>query len=126
MKNFKLISLLFFFLAFSLTLASCFNNINSNLDTQPSTTSPTNKSSSGENTITSLELQGTISPQSITFYQYGTHIITTSSEVFALRSQSINLDRYLNQAVSISANKISGYPLSGGPDFLEVIRITTD
>lgn len=71
-----------------------------------------------------MEITGTIEEQGITSYQYGTHTITTANdEFYALKSNVVNLDEYLNQEVTIVAEKIDGYPLSGGPDYLLVLEV---
>lgn len=71
------------------------------------------------NNSSRIEVTGTIQKQGITSYQYGTHII----EGYALRSSAVILDDYIDQKVTVVGHKIDGYPLSGGPDFLEVEAI---
>jgi len=66
-----------------------------------------------------LELTGTIQKQGITTYQYGTHTISG----YALRSSSVTLDDYINQNVTVVGHKIDGYPVDGGPDYIEVEEI---
>ena len=66
-----------------------------------------------------LEINGVIQKQGITTYQYGTHTISG----YAIRSNSLNLDDYVDQNVTIIGRKIEGYPIEGGPDYLEVIKI---
>jgi hypothetical protein len=66
-----------------------------------------------------LEISGTIQKQGITTYQYGTHII----DGYALRSSALDLDDYINQYVTVVGYKIDGYPVDGGPDFIEVLRV---
>ncbi len=67
-----------------------------------------------------LTLEGTIKKQGITTYQYGSHVLNTETAFYALRSESVDLDIYANQKVKIKAEKIEGYPVSGGPDYLLV------
>lgn len=67
----------------------------------------------------SIEITGTILKQGITTYQYGTHTIAG----VALRSSAISLDDYVNQNVTVVGFKIDGYPIEGGPDFIEVESI---
>lgn len=72
----------------------------------------------------SMEITGTIQQQGITSYQYGTHTITTENDTFyALKSEKVNLDDYIDEEVTIIAEKIEGYPLSGGPDYLLVHEV---
>ena len=66
-----------------------------------------------------IEISGTIQKQGITTYQYGMHVI----DGYALRSSAVNLDDYLNQYVTVEGYKIDGYPVDGGPDFIEVLRV---
>ncbi|WP_029036980.1 hypothetical protein [Salinimicrobium xinjiangense] len=72
----------------------------------------------------SMEITGTIQKQGITSYQYGTHTITTANdEFYALKSETVDLDDYLDEEVTIVAEKIEGYPLSGGPVYLLVHEV---
>lgn len=66
---------------------------------------------------------GTVYPAGITSYQYGTHTLETASEMYALKSDSIDLTRYEQKRVQIIANKIEGYPVDNGPVYLNVISI---
>ena len=66
-----------------------------------------------------VEIIGTIQEQGITTYQYGTHTISG----YALRSNSVTLDDYINQYVTVVGHKINGYPVDGGPDYIEVDEI---
>ncbi len=66
-----------------------------------------------------VEINGTIQKQGITTYQYGTHTISG----YALRSSSVTLDNYVDQKVTVVGYKIDGYPVDGGPDYIEVESI---
>jgi hypothetical protein len=66
-----------------------------------------------------IEITGTIQKQGITSYQYGTHTISG----YALRSTSVDLDNYINQNITVVGYKIDGYPIDGGPDYIEVEEI---
>ncbi len=66
-----------------------------------------------------VEINGTIQKQGITTYQYGTHTISG----YALRSSSVTLDNYVDQNVTVVGYKIDGYPVDGGPDYIEVESI---
>ena len=66
-----------------------------------------------------IEATGTIQQQGITTYQYGTHVIPG----FALRSNTIDLDSYIGQTVTVIGRLIDGYPVENGPDYLEVEEI---
>lgn len=67
-----------------------------------------------------VEFRGLLNKQGITTYQYGTHVIGNSSKTYALRSETIDLDKYVGKTVSIKGVRIPGYPVDGGPEFLEV------
>ena len=58
--------------------------------------------------------------QTITSYQYGTHVIVTETGEHALTSTTIDLDAFTDQAVIVAGRKIQGYPLEDGPEYLEV------
>ncbi|MGA8853305.1 MAG: hypothetical protein WB492_03920 [Christiangramia sp.] len=66
---------------------------------------------------------GIIRPAGITSYQYGTHTLKTEKELFAIKSDSINLDSFTGKDVRVRANKIKGYPLDGGPVYLNVNQV---
>jgi hypothetical protein len=66
-----------------------------------------------------VELSGTLAKQGITTYMYGSHVMSG----YALKSNTIDLDDYLNKSITIVGKKIEGYPVDGGPDYLEVIKV---
>jgi len=66
-----------------------------------------------------IEIIGTIQEQGITTYQYGTHTVSG----YALRSNAVNLEDYMNQNVTVVGYKIDGYPIDGGPDYIEVEKV---
>ena len=74
-------------------------------------------------TTTSIEVEGTIEAIGMTSWQYGTHTLTNDEDFYALRSKTVKLDQYEGKTVTIVAQKIDGYPVDGGPEFLEVLRI---
>lgn len=69
--------------------------------------------------------EGTIQKQGTTSYQYGTHVLkdTEGNTIYALKSDAVNLDTFLNKKITVVATKVEGYPIEGGPDYLEVIKI---
>lgn len=85
------------------------------------TCNQSNKDGKEEND--SVEVSGVIEQQGITSYQYGTHTLTNSETFYALKSETVDLDQYLNEEVTLIAKKISGYPLSGGPEYLMVLEV---
>ncbi|WP_172665785.1 hypothetical protein [Flammeovirga sp. OC4] len=66
-----------------------------------------------------IEITGVIKEQGVTTYQYGTHTLSG----YALRSSSVNLDNYIDQEVTIVGQKVEGYPVDGGPDYIEVEKV---
>lgn len=80
---------------------------------------------SKDDDTTSLQLQvtGVIHGQGVTTYQYGTHAISNSNVVYALKSDNINLDNYLFQTVTITGVKVSGYPVDNGPEYINVTSV---
>ncbi len=72
-----------------------------------------------------LEITGTIQEQGMTSYQYGTHTLTNNETFYAIKSDGVDLNNYLNQEVTVKAEKIEGYPIEGGPDYLRVLEVTT-
>lgn len=70
-----------------------------------------------------MEITGTIQQQGMTSYQYGTHTLTNEEIFYALKSEAVDLDEYLEEEVTLVAEKITGYPVDGGPDYLLVLRV---
>lgn len=80
---------------------------------------------------------GIVSKAETTSYQYGTHQLngtiidgnpTTAGKVilFALKSDKIKLDDWIGKKVIVSGNKVVGYPIENGPDYIEVTAIEND
>ncbi|MDJ0645501.1 MAG: hypothetical protein QNJ57_05885 [Flavobacteriaceae bacterium] len=80
-------------------------------------------SCSNESDVISLELVGTIKAREGSTFQYGTHLLITRDNFFALYSEELNLDDFINQTVTIEGTKIEGYPVENGPDFIKVTKI---
>lgn len=70
-----------------------------------------------------MEITGIIEPQGITSYQYGTHTIANDDTFYAIKSETVDLDDYVGKKVTVTAEKIEGYPLEGGPDYLLVLKV---
>jgi len=70
-----------------------------------------------------IECTGILQIQGITTYQYGSHIISNNEFFYALRSQTISLDNYVGETVTIKGEKVEGYPIEGGPDYIEVTEV---
>jgi hypothetical protein len=70
-----------------------------------------------------IEVSGILQKQGITTYQYGTHIIISNDKQYALKSSTIDLNNYQKQYVTIIGEKIAGYPIEGGPEYIEVVKV---
>lgn len=70
-----------------------------------------------------IEISGVIQKQGMTTYQYGTHIIISNDKQYALKSSTVDLNKYLKQNVTIIGEKIAGYPIENGPEYLEVVKV---
>lgn len=86
-------------------------------------TATCNNATEKEQNDTNMEVTGTIQQQGITSYQYGTHTLTNDETFYALRSEAVNLDDFIDEEVTIKARKIEGYPLEGGPEYLLVLEV---
>ncbi len=65
---------------------------------------------------------GIVVENSASFFMYGSHLLIQEEDsiAYALTSSTINLDVYVNQKVHISGKAIAGYPVAGGPVYVEV------
>lgn len=70
-----------------------------------------------------MEVTGIIKAIEMSSWQYGTHTISNDEDFYALRSDKIDLTTYEGKTVTIKAEKIAGYPVDGGPEFLKVHEI---
>jgi len=59
-------------------------------------------------------------------WMYGTHTINDSNgkPLYALTSSTVDLNSFENKRVKISGNLIEGYPVDGGPKYLNVTIIS--
>jgi ecotin len=67
-----------------------------------------------------LKVTDVLKKTGMTTYQYGTHTIGK----FALKSSKVDLKKYEGKKVTIIGKKVPGYPLDGGPELIEVSKIT--
>ncbi|WP_421943046.1 hypothetical protein [Pedobacter sp.] len=74
------------------------------------------------NTATRVTATGTIQKLGMSTFQYGTHILKTADKTYALKS-TFSLDPYLDKTVTIKGKKVSGYPLEGGPELVDVTLV---
>jgi hypothetical protein len=73
----------------------------------------------------SIKAIGVVKASGASTFQYGTHILTDNSGnmLYALRSKSVNLDNHIDKNVEIKGHKVKGYPVDGGPEYLEVTKV---
>jgi hypothetical protein len=74
----------------------------------------------------SVTAVGTIQKSGFTTYMYGTHILRDNNGqiLYALKSDNINLDDYVDiKNITVKGSLISGYPVDGGPEYLDVKKI---
>lgn len=70
-----------------------------------------------------FQFKGLLKKQGITIYQYGTHTITNGGQTYALKSSAVNLDNYIDKTVTVKGEKIKGYPVDGGPEFVDIKEV---
>ncbi len=70
-----------------------------------------------------FQFKGLLKKTEVTTYMYGTHTISNEGKTYALKSSTINLDTYINKTVTIKGEKITGYPVDGGPEFIDVKEV---
>lgn len=70
---------------------------------------------------------GEVAKPGVTTWQYGTHTITDpSGTLYALRSESVGLDRYVGERVTVSGSVVPGYEqgvVEDGPALVEVAAV---
>jgi hypothetical protein len=74
----------------------------------------------------SIDAGGTIQRTGNMTYQYGSHVLKDSKgkTTYALKSETVNLDSYVGKNISkIYGNKVKGYPVDGGPEYIDVVLI---
>ena len=70
-----------------------------------------------------IHVTGVLATQGITTYQYGSHVIANDESFYALRSDVVDLDAHVGDTVTVTGYLLTGYPVDGGPLYLEVERI---
>jgi len=68
---------------------------------------------------------GLLKESGVTTYQYGQYILTVSDTKtsYALKSSALNLKAYVNKIVTVEGVSVRGYPIDGGPVYLDVVWI---
>ncbi len=71
-----------------------------------------------------IKISGTLIKPEVTHYMYGTHALEEKGKIkVALTSGTIDLDDFIGKKVEIRGTRVQGYPLSGGPELIEVQKI---
>lgn len=70
-----------------------------------------------------LVISGKVEAMGMSTFQYGSHRIKSGDKTYALKSEVVNLKNYEGKDVAIKALKIVGYPVDGGPEFLDVQEV---
>lgn len=70
-----------------------------------------------------ITITGRVEKLGITTFRYGTHSIKAQGQVYSLKSASINLDNFLDRQVTLKGTKVTGYPVEGGPQLIEVVDV---
>lgn len=70
-----------------------------------------------------VEITGKVQVLEMSTFQYGTHTIQTKDAFYALKSEELNLTDFDAQTVTVIGEKVEGYPLSGGPELIEVKKV---
>lgn len=78
----------------------------------------------GENGNYEFQGKGEIKELRASAWQYGTHTIYIDNKLYALKSDNINLYKYNKKYVTIWGNKDEKYPIDGGPEYINVKRIS--
>lgn len=75
-----------------------------------------------------ISASGVVKKQGITTYMYGTHVLRdeAAGKLYALRSSKVDLDKYVGQKVTVTGCLVPGYPVEGGPDYLEVSAVKAE
>jgi len=82
-----------------------------------------------DSSVDSIEKQnqiGVIHKIETSTWMYGTHTLNDADgkPIYALTSSTIDLNNFENKEVRISGNIIEGYPVDGGPLYLNVTSVS--
>lgn len=68
---------------------------------------------------------GTVAPLEMSTWMYGTNMLTKDSKIVVslIADKNIKLDDYNGKKVEVTGELKEGYPIDGGPEYLEVKTI---
>lgn len=70
-----------------------------------------------------MTMKGKLDVAGMSTYMYGTHKFYVKDTYYAVRSDKYDLNEYVEKVVTIVYTKVDGYPVEGGPEYLEIIEI---
>ena len=70
-----------------------------------------------------VELTGVIQQPGMTTYQYGTHTLTSGDKMYALKSSTVDLNKFNGKSVVVKGKKVDGYPVENGPELIDVTEV---
>ena len=72
-----------------------------------------------------ITAQGTIQPLEVSIWMYGTHYLEDEDDnvLYALSSNTVSLHDYNGKKVEVQGSLKEGYPIDGGPPYMEVDAI---
>ena len=68
-------------------------------------------------------LSGKLEALGMSTFQYGTHILNSGGKTYALKSSKLDLKSYEGKDVIVKGLRVVGYPVDGGPEFLDVQEV---
>ena len=71
-----------------------------------------------------VEISGKLEKLGMSTFQYGTHVLHAGDTTYALKSEKISLDQYVDKQVKLKGTKEKGYPIEAGPDLINVEEVT--
>jgi len=71
-----------------------------------------------------VTLSGKLEALGMSTFQYGTHILSSGKQIYALKSSKLDLKAHEGKEVIVKGVKVAGYPVDGGPDFIDVQEIS--
>lgn len=69
-------------------------------------------------------VSGKLSALGMSTFQYGTHTLSGGDKTYALKSSKVDLKVYEGKDVIVKGVKVAGYPVDGGPEFIDVQEIS--
>ncbi|WP_285008640.1 hypothetical protein [Pedobacter faecalis] len=71
-----------------------------------------------------VSLAGTVEELGMTTFQYGTHLLKTGDKSYALKSDKVDINKYVGKPVKLEGKVVDGYPVENGPQLIDVSKMT--